>query len=138
MNIVNPQCGNASKNIDLDRKDVRARANDGNDFVKSLIYNAELKDWMNKKKFSIVLNRITENLPIYGSCILEKVDNDIKFVPLKNCIFDPAVSNKDLSFDIQSPYFIKVDYMQPWEMEKMSGWNKDEVKQCTEDFRNSR
>lgn len=138
LNISNPQCWNATKNIDLDRKDIRARATDGNDFVKSLIYNAELKQWMRKNKVNVLLNKLSENLPIYGSVVFKKEMGAVKYIPLRNLIIAPWVSNQDLSFDIQSPYIIQKHLMQPEELEQLTNtgdWIMTEVDKAISDFR---
>ncbi len=135
FNILNPQCGNATKNIDIDRSNIRVVAENGDDYVKSMIYTAELKQWMKDSKFGTLLNKVSEFLPVYGSVILKKVGNDVKFIPIKSLKFDPAVSSKEASYDIQSPYVIEEHHMQPDEIEKMSKWDKEAVKEVTDFFR---
>jgi len=135
FNIVNPQCGNVTKNIDIDRSNIRVVAEDGNDFVKSMIYSSELKQWMKDSKFGTLLNKCSEFLPVYGSVILKKIGTDIKFIPIRSLKFDPAISNKESSYDIQSPYIIEEHHMQPDEIEKMDKWNKEAVDEVVEFFR---
>jgi len=48
-----------------------------------MIYNNELKYWMRKANTGVLLNKIVENLPKYGSVILKKVGKDIKMIPFK-------------------------------------------------------
>jgi hypothetical protein len=140
FNITNPQCGNATKNIDLDRKDIRVRALRAKDRVKSMLYNDELKHWMRKENFGIILNKTAENLPIYGSFILKKVGKMVMFRPLKRLRFDPAVSNSPNNYDIQSPYMIDEHSFTAAELEDMidSGWDKDAVKEMTARMRENR
>jgi len=135
FNITRPQCGNATKNIDIDRSNVKATAENGKDAVKSMIYTAELKQWMKDSKFGTLLNKVSEFLPVYGSVILKKVGNEVKFIPIKSVKFDPAMSNKESSYDIQSPYIIEEHHMQPDEIESMASWNKSVVKEATEFLR---
>ena len=135
FNIINPQCGHATKNIDLDRKDIRVRAVEGKDRVKAMIYSAELKYWMRRENTGILLNKISENLPIYGSVVLKKVGDKIKYIPLKYLKFDPAISNKEDSFDIQSSYIIEEHHFQPAELLQMKEWNKDGINNTIENFR---
>ena len=135
LNIARPQCGNATKNIDIDRSNIRAVAEDGNDYIKSMIYTAELKQWMKDSRFGTLLNKISEFLPVYGSVILKKVKDEVVFIPIRSVKFDPAMSNKVNSYDIQSPYIIEEHHMQPAEIEAIEEWDKDAVKEVTEFLR---
>ena len=135
FNILRPQAGNATKNIDLDRKDLRIYATEGSkDYLRSLIYNAEIKEWTKEKKIGRILNLISEYLPIFGSVVLKKEGKNIRIVPLKNLSYDPSVSNIEGSFDIQSPYVIEEYYLQPDELRKMN-FNKEETDKVIEDYK---
>lgn len=135
FNIVNPQCGHATKSIDIDRKDIRIRATDGNDYTKAQVYNAELKDWLRGNNFGLTLNRISEELPIYGSVFLKKQKDEVVFVPVRNLIFDPAVSSIQGNYDVQSSYIIEKHYMQPHELEQMTAWDKEGIDIVADAFR---
>lgn len=127
-NLILPQCGNATKNIDLDRKDIVVTPVRGvKDTIKAMIYKLELNYWMRKNNIGVLLNKISDALPKYGSVILKKVKNKIEFVPLKNIIFDPAVSNRSDDYDLNSPYIIEKHIYQPSELLDMAkeGWDKD-------------
>jgi len=126
-NIANPQCGNATKNIDLDRKDIEVHAENGKDRLKAMIYNNELKYWMRKANTGVLLNKIVENLPKYGSVILKKVGKDIKMIPLKFIILDPAVSNLDNDFDIKSSYIVQRHSYNIMQLKKQKKWDKDKI-----------
>ena len=126
-NIANPQCGNATKNIDLDRKDIEVHAENGKDRIKAMIYNNELKYWMRKANTGVLLNKIVENLPKYGSVILKKVGKDIKMIPLKFLILDPAVSNLDNDFDIKSSYIVQRHSYNIMQLKKQKKWDKDKI-----------
>ena len=126
-NIANPQCGNATKNIDLDRKDIEVHAENGKDRIKAMIYNNELKYWMRKANTGVLLNKIVENLPKYGSIILKKVGKDIKMIPLKFIILDPAVSNLDNDFDIKSSYIVQRHSYNIMQLKKQKKWDKDKI-----------
>jgi len=131
-NVVNPQCGNATKNIDIDRSNIRATAENGKDAIKSMIYTAELKQWMKDSKFGTLLNKVSEFLPVYGSVILKKVKDEVVYIPINSIKFDPAMSNKNSSYDIQSAYVIEEHHMQPEEMEAMKSWDKGAVAEVTD------
>ena len=136
-NISNPQCGNATKNIDLDRKDIEVHAENGKDRLKAMIYNNELKYWMRKANTGVLLNRIVENLPKYGSVILKKIGKEIKMIPLKFIILDPAVSNIDNDFDIKSSYIVQRHSYNIRELEKQKKWDKKKIEVITDKLRKS-
>ena len=137
-NISNPQCGNATKNIDLDRKDIEVHAENGKDRLKAMIYNNELKYWMRKANTGVLLNKIVENLPKYGSIILKKVGKDIKMIPLKFIILDPAVSNLDNDFDIKSSYIVQEHNYNIRDLEKEKKWDKKKIEIIVDKLRKSR
>jgi|TARA_Y100000310_G_C20687835_1_gene820243 hypothetical protein len=138
FNIINPQCGHATKNIDLDRKDIRVRAVEGKDRIKAMIYSAELKYWMRRENTGVLLNKISENLPIYGSVVLKKVGDKIKHIPLRYLKFDPAISNKENNFDLQSSYVIEEHHFQPAELLKMEAWDSDAITETIKKFRDNK
>ena len=137
FNIVNPQCGNSTKNIDIDRKDIRVRALRAKDRIKAMLYTDELKEWMRKEKFGVLLNNLSENLPIYGSEVWKKVGKTIVRRPLRYLKFDPAIANSPNNYNIQSPYMIDEHSFTPSELEDMvtHGWDKDAVADTTEKMR---
>lgn len=134
-NLILPQCGNATKNIDLDRKDIVVTPVRGlKDSLKALVYKSELNYWMRKENIGLLLNKISDALPKYGSVILKKVKDDVLFVPLRNIMFDPAVSNCPDDYDLNSPYIIEKHTYQPMELQEMTneGWDKDSIKKLIE------
>jgi hypothetical protein len=136
-NLILPQCGNATKNIDLDRKDIVVTPVRGlKDSLKALVYKSELNYWMRKENIGLLLNKISDALPKYGSVILKKVKDDVLFVPLRNIMFDPAVSNCPDDYDLNSPYVIEKHVYQPIELEAMTEFNQKEVKRLVEESKN--
>src|SRR3990167_9445933 len=72
FNICNPQAGNVTKFIDLDTKDVLFRSRSGKDRLKSTLATDMFRQYAKKKKFGILLNEMSEQLPIWGHVILRK------------------------------------------------------------------
>lgn len=122
FNILNAQVGNATKNIDLDTKDILIRSEDGADRMKAMLARELLMKWMADHKFGVLLNKLSEYLPAYGSFVVKKTPEGINYVPLKRLRFDPAI--EDLQ---KSPYIIEELYFQPYELEKMKdkGWSSE-------------
>lgn len=132
FNILNAQVGNATKNIDLDTKDILIRSEDGADRMKAMLARELLMKWMKDNKFGLLLNKLSEYLPAYGSFVVKKTPEGINYVPLKRLRFDPAI--EDLQ---KSPYVIEELYFQPYELEKMKdkGWYSDCIDEITETAR---
>ena len=89
--ILNP-VDVASKLIDLDTKDIRIIAGNGQSYYPSWLMSKDLKIWMkdkknqDKKTFGQFLNQIIFNWPKYGHILLKKVRDTIHLVPLQNII----------------------------------------------------
>ncbi len=132
FNILNAQVGNATKNIDLDTKDILIRSEDGADRMKAMLARELLMKWMKDNKFGLLLNKLSEYLPAYGSFVVKKTPEGINYVPLKRLRFDPAI--EDLQ---KSPYVIEELYFQPYELEKMKdkGWDAKCIDEITETAR---
>ncbi len=137
FNIVNPACRNASKQIDIDTKDIRIIDVSGENRLKSLICNDYMKNWMRTEGTGLLLNRLSDSLPRYGSVIWKWENDKIKHVKIDNAIFDTAVNNVENNFDIRSSYFIEKIYLQTYELEKKieDGWNKEAIDEVLENFR---
>ena len=132
FNICNPQAGNVTKFIDLDTKDVLFRSRSGKDRLKSTLATDMFRQYAKKKKFGILLNEMSEQLPIWGHVILRKYKDKIKRIHMKDVMWDMSVDSIH-----QSPYLIFRHHMQPWEIEKMieKGWDEAEVKKITDSAR---
>lgn len=135
FNILNAQVGNATKNIDLDTKDILIKSEDGADRTKAMLARELLMKWMADNKFGLLLNKLSEYLPAYGSFVVKKTPEGINYVPLKRLRFDPAI--EDLQ---KSPYVIEELYFQPYELEKMKekGWDLDCIDKITEAARKAK
>lgn len=135
FNILNAQVGNATKNIDLDTKDILIKSEDGADRMKAMLARELLMKWMADHKFGLLLNKLSEYLPAYGSFVVKKTPEGINYVPLKRLRFDPAI--EDLQ---KSPYVIEELYFQPYELEKMKdkGWSVECIDEIVEASRKAK
>ena len=140
FNVVNPICRNATKQIDIDTKDIRIVDTNGNNRIKSLTYDNYLKDWMKLQGTGLLLNRLSDNLPRYGSVVWKFENGEIKRIKLENLIFDPAVNSIENVFDIRSSYVIEKKYLQTFELEKMidAGWDAEAINDVLDEFRKRR
>lgn len=135
FNIITPMCGNATKFIDIDRKDVIIKPLDGEDErIKAMLYSTLLRQYMDKRNIGVLFNKCSDTLPWYGSFVVKKTGDKLKYVPLKNLYFDPAVSNKDDSYDLNSPYIVEKHCMNEAELREMSskGWSQSAIEALIE------
>jgi hypothetical protein len=130
FNVLNPLCDNAAKNIDIDRKNIEIKPKKTSDRIQAQIYNTELSNYMEHKKFGLLLNDIITSLPRDGSVVLEKeLDGSIAQTELRYVLMDPAVSNKKGNYDIQSSFYLKPVIVDIQEFDEMAtrGWNQEAV-----------
>lgn len=90
-NVVKLPVRVAAKMIDLDTKDFRFMAEEGQSQVPIYFLNKELKNWMKEKGFNSTLNRIVKQTPKYGNTVLKIMKDDVKPVRLRNLVCDPTV-----------------------------------------------
>ncbi len=127
-NVVNPPCEVATKMIDLDVKNIRLRPLNESSYWKTFLLEKELRVWMKKSKYGVILNEISRNLPRYGSAVVQKTKDSAKVIDLRRLILDPTVSN------IQNSRFVTVvHYMTPDEMRDQS-WDKNLVEDAIARF----
>ena len=85
----------ASKMIDLDTKDIRIIAEEGQSYYPAWLFGKDLKLWMKDKQnkykqtFGQLLNEIIYKWPKYGHILLKKAADTIFLVPLQNLIVNP-------------------------------------------------
>jgi len=88
-NVVQSPTLVASKQVDLDTKDIRIIAEEGQSYYPSWLFGKELGLWMKDQGFGTTLNEFIFSNPKYGSTVLKKVKNQVKIVPIQNIMFDP-------------------------------------------------
>ncbi len=83
LNIVSDKCENATKEVDLDTKDIIIRAQDGN-YVAAEIMAADLRQWMRDNGMAAKLNEIADDAPKYGSVVVKTVKGEMHVLDIKN------------------------------------------------------
>ena len=71
-NIINHRNSQATKNLDLDTKDMLVTTDMESGYWFSWILRMELRDWMDESGFALKLNRLAERLPQFGSFVWKK------------------------------------------------------------------
>lgn len=121
-NISKWRCDVATKQIDLDTKDVVLVSNDMETDWNVFLLERELKTWLKRNKMGKVLNEISEKLPKYGSVVLRKIKGGAEVVDLRNFYCDQAAPNLQ-----KSHYKILKHLMTPTELRAMkSVWIETE------------
>lgn len=121
FNIVNYPCEVATKNLNVDTKDIRLQPLNEKSIYGTFLLEKELQQWLKTTKFGNLLNQMSEELPKYGTVLLEKTINGADIVDLRRLINDQTCES------IQKSRFIDVIYyMTPSELEK-TGWDNVDV-----------
>lgn len=108
----------ASKQIDIDTKDFLLISEDQATEWNVFLLNKELKAWMDKDKYAKVLKQISEELPVYGSCVLRKTKDGAEVLDLRYFFCEQSADNLK-----KSRYKIIKHFLTPEEMRKMKEWN---------------
>lgn len=122
-----------TKAIDFDTKNIRLLTTGGGDPLKTWFMERDLKFWMRDRDFGRTLNRIFEELPVYGSVVLKIVDGTPYFVDLRNFILEQSADTLD-----DTNYIIEVHHMTPAQLRRAAkdlGWDSAKVDKTIEEFR---
>lgn len=114
-NINKMPCRVETKEIDFDTKDIRLLTLKGGNSKKTWYMERDLKDWLRRQDFGLVLNRVFEELPKFGSVVLKIVDNKPYFVDLRNFIIQ-----QDADFLHQASYIIETHHYNPTEFRRIA------------------
>jgi len=126
-NIINNPIRTTIKAIDFDTKDINMLTDFGGDPVRTWYMNRDLKFWMKDKEFGKVLNKIFQEVPVFGSAVLKIVNNKPYFVDLRNFYMSTEVENlsaSDFLIEKHSFYpdeFIKVAKDMDWDWQRVMG-----------------
>lgn len=124
-NLCNYRNDQATKNIDIDSKDIQIGALQDASFAQSFFLRAEWTQYVKDENFGAKLNELVETLPRMGSVVWrkEKVDGKLKIVDvdLRNVICDPT------AFRLQDGPMIYRHIMSGDEIRGMTRWNKEAV-----------
>jgi len=131
-NIVRNPCKVYSKAIDFDTKNIRLLTVEGGEPTKTWFMERDLKYWMRDKQFGKILNRLFDELPIFGSVVLKIVDGYPQFVDLRNFVLEQSADTFD-----QSAYIIEIHNYTPSGFRKIAKemkWEQAKVDEVIELF----
>lgn len=124
FNIIKHRVNTATKAIDIDTKDIRVIAEDGQSYWPALFFEVDLKQHMKEEKYGQLFNEISEKWPRYGSVVVKDVKGVPKLVQLKNLILDQAID-----YIKNSPHVLEkhsYDFDEFRDIAIQSGWEKVE------------
>jgi hypothetical protein len=124
LNIVDNPTMVACKMIDLDTKDIRIIAEDGQSYYPAWLFSKDLKHWMKEQKFGKTINDWVYNYPKYGHLLVKKTKDGVVRVPLQNVSNDP-----EAGCILESEYIIEEHLYLPAQLREM-GWDKDKVEEA--------
>ena len=131
FNIIKNPCKVTTKAIDFDTKDIKILTAGGGDPLRTWWYERDLKFWMKDKNFGKVLNRMFQELPVFGSVVLKVIKGTPYFVDLRNFFVSPSADTLD-----DANYIIEKHLYSPQQFMKMGkkfGW--DNLDKAMEEFR---
>lgn len=134
-NIINHRNAHATKNIDLDTKDLRVKTKQENKYWFSWIMRMEVGEWMKESYFSKHLNQLSEDLPRFGSVVWKKVKvknpvtgqvyTSVCNVDLRNLIVDQQANTLRDSQVVAERIVMTASQVQ--RMADEGGWDKEKV-----------
>jgi hypothetical protein len=121
FNVVNPPCEVATKMLNVDTKNIRLWPMNPKSYFATYLLEKELKQWLKTSEFAETLNKLAEELPIYGSVVLEKTKKGAKVVDIRRLVLDPSVESIE-----DSRFVTTIHYMTPTEL-RATGWDNVET-----------
>ena len=121
-NISNFRCAVGSKATDIDTKDVKLIAEEGQSYYPAWFLEKELKLWFKEKRFGQFINKIIYSLPKYGTVVVKIVQDEPILVRLTNLFSDPTAESLE-----QSGFVIERHLYTPQELRKKNWENIEEV-----------
>lgn len=132
FNIVRNPCYVSSKAIQFETKDILVLPAGGQNPMYSWIMDKDLKQWMKENNFGKTLNDIFYNLPIYGTVVLKKANNNLHLVDLRNLIVEQTADSL-----ISAAYVIEQHRYTPYELRKQN-WDKDKIEKVIKAWRETK
>jgi len=128
FNIVTSAINIWYRATDLDRKDIKLRANKEKDYITAFVGRIMLQTWMRKTKFGQFLNEWGRTLAKYGSAVVKFVEKDgelkPRVIPWNTLIVDAV--------DFDANPVIEVLELTPAQLRQRKGYDQDVVEKLIE------
>lgn len=122
FNIVNPPCEVATKMLNVDTKNIKLWPTSPKSYWSTYLLEKELKFWLKTSEFAATLNQLAEELPVFGSVVLEKTKKGADVVDIRRLILDPSVNKIE-----DSRFITTIHYMTPTQLRATSWDNVEEA-----------
>lgn len=123
--LVTHRNDQATKNIQLDTKDVYIQSETEGSYIKSWLLRREYAYYARTTEWGEKLNTMADDLPDFGTVVWKKVKHggrtDVKQVELINIINDPSADCLDDGLMMERHFLTQSD------MRKMKSWNQEKV-----------
>ncbi len=133
FNINKNPCKVCSKGIAFATKNIRCLTTGGGDPQKTWFLERDLKYWMLKNNFGLVLDRLFRELPIFGTVVLKIVNGEPCFVDLRNFIVDQSADELDSSNYIIEIHNLSISKFR--KIGKQMGWKQSDIDDVIKRFR---
>lgn len=124
-NLCNNRNDQATKNIDIDSRDIvpTATRDTEADYLKSFLLKAEWRQFVKDTRFGSKLNQLAEDLPRYGTVVWKKTKSKelVRDVDLRDLICDPT------AFQLKDGPVIERVMLRSSDLKKMSAWDQEVV-----------
>lgn len=131
-NVVNYRRDAIARFLDVDTKDIRLHATNPISYYSTMFLEQELKYWLKKNKFGMLLNDMATDLATYGSVVLRKTKDGAEIVDLRRLFLDPTVK------DILDSRFITIKHLlTPSELKEKvkDGWDADAIERIIDNVK---
>ena len=123
FNIVTAAINIWYRATDIDRKDIKIRANSQKEIITSFLSTIHLQNWMRKENFGAFLNDWGRTLARYGSAVVKFIETGGELhsmvVPWNRLIVD--------QIDFDNDVVIEVLELSPSDLRKRKGYDKEMV-----------
>lgn len=128
FNIVTAAVNIWYRATDIDRKDIKIRANKSKEMISSFLATIHLQNWMRKENFGAFLNDWGRTLARYGSSVVKFIETDGELhstvIPWNRLIVDQV--------DFDNDVVIEVLELSPSELRHRKGYDQDIVDKLIE------
>ncbi len=131
-NIVKNPCNTAYNTIKFDPDDIIISPAPGQSSIETWLMDLDFRYWLKESSFTEVLDRVFYELPILGSAVIKKRNNDFYNVDLRNFVCDPSADNL-----MQSNFVIERHFMSPQQVASMADkelWDSEACQEAIDEF----
>ena len=93
FNVSDTPVDVGKKEIDIDTKDFKFYAEEGQEYYTSYFFGKDFRVWVKEIGFAKTLNKVSENLPRWGHVVFKKVGSKIYNVDMEKIMSDPEVES---------------------------------------------